>query len=195
MLVDDGVVGADVPAAPGDGSGCGFDEHLRALEAVWLFVVLAHRARLTAWSDNPGAVGSCCHDAHMTDDTVSVQRSAFDSLKAVATVGSATIILRELINDQQLGHARSVLPGDGFGRIVAGLWQRDPDDVALFLADVLAQLREHHPWASQIDPPISLDELLAGLQRGWPPAVPVTEFQELASHARRAVPRFSDSLA
>lgn len=92
----------------------------------------------------------------------------YHSLAALAAPGNASKLLQMLQRDSHPDH-RLVHPGDSFGRIVAWMWGRDRDQAVLFLADHLAELRQHQHLAAEIDPPISLEELLWGLRMAWPP--------------------------
>lgn len=101
-------------------------------------------------------------------ETVTVPRDVYNSLSALAVAGSADKLLQMLQRDARTGQ-RLVHPGDSFGRVVAWVWREDRARAVLLLADYLAELREHHRLAHQIDPPVTLDEVLWGLEMAWPP--------------------------
>jgi hypothetical protein len=75
-------------------------------------------------------------------------------------------------------------PGDPFGTVFAWIWQDSPDQAMLFLADVLAALRDHNPVAD-LDPPVTLDELLSGLRLALPHDF--TGYDQVVATARREV--------
>jgi hypothetical protein len=75
-------------------------------------------------------------------------------------------------------------PGDGFGRIVAWMWNHDRDEAMLFLADYFAELRQHQYLASHLTPPVSLDELLSGLRLAWPSTTPEFDYDTFVDQAR-----------
>lgn len=121
------------------------------------------------------------------DDTVTIPRSVYQSLKAGANAGYAGDLLRLLKLNAASGRPRLVLLDDAFGRIVAWMWSHDRDETMLLLADYLAQLREHHHLAADVTPLVSLDELLGGLRLAWPPTAAEGELAALADYARHQV--------
>lgn len=117
-------------------------------------------------------------------------RSTYNSFKAGVVAGNASSLLEMLKSNAPLGH-RLVHPGDSFGRIVAWMWGQDRDETMMFLADYLAELREHQPLARAITPPVSLEELLGGLRLAWPGGVDDDpECEALADYARHQVSRY-----
>ncbi|TKG61550.1 hypothetical protein [Prauserella endophytica] len=111
-------------------------------------------------------------------ESVTIPHEVYESLKAECTVGTATHMLAMLIRARDaVAH-----PGDGYGRVLAEIWNRDHDETVLFLADLLAELRVHHPLAGQVQPEVSLDELLGGLRFCLPSGF--GEHDRLATYTR-----------
>ena len=61
----------------------------------------------------------------------------------------------------------------------------------VMLADLLAQLRDHHPLRHELESPITLEELLRAMRIALHPDF--AERAELIETARRAVPRLHGS--
>jgi len=61
--------------------------------------------------------------------------------------------------------------GEAFGRVLAWLWENNtgPDDVLVYVADLVAQVRYHDADA---DASIALDDVLAGVRRAAAPMAP-----------------------
>ena len=64
----------------------------------------------------------------------------------------------------------------------------------VYLADYLAQVREHHPLASMVSPKVSLSELLTGLMLTWPGAVPELEYDALVSYLTARVSGYGSAV-
>jgi hypothetical protein len=111
----------------------------------------------------------------------------YDSLKAGAVAGNAGTLLAMLIQNVTTHQERLVHPRDGFGRIVAWMWSHDRDEAMLFLADYLAELRQHQYLASHLTPSIGLEELLSGLRLAWPSNTPESDYDTFVDQARREV--------
>ncbi|MQA16821.1 MAG: hypothetical protein GEV09_22605 [Pseudonocardiaceae bacterium] len=120
----------------------------------------------------------------MTTDTepVTVPRRVYNSLKAGLVAGTVDDVLHTVLRDPS---NRTLHPGDGFGRVVAWVWERDRDEAVLLLADYLAGLREHHERAGDLGPRVRLDEMLAGLQLALPGGF--TDGVQLADYTRRTI--------
>ncbi len=117
-----------------------------------------------------------------TGPTITIPRQVYDTLKAGFAGHAAEWLTRKLRDnpeDRQVMH-----PGDPFGRVLAWVWREDPDEAMLLLADYLAMLRDHNPWAD-IDPPVRLDEVLGGLRLALPHDF--GEYDALVAKAHREV--------
>ncbi|GAA4758225.1 hypothetical protein [Actinomycetospora chibensis] len=78
-------------------------------------------------------------------------------------------------------------PGDLFGRVLAYLWDTEPDEAMIFLADYLADLNVHNENAA-IYGEVSLEEVLQGLRLCMPTNFRGTE--ALKRKARADVPEY-----
>jgi hypothetical protein len=124
--------------------------------------------------------------SHQNEAVVSVPYRIFATLKSGYIEHVADRVLRRLTRHE--GRTRILNLGTPFGHMLAWYWQTDPDQAVIMLAHLLAQLRDHHPLAGEIDPPISLDELLRAVRTDLP-----REFADqaaLTDTARRHVPGF-----
>lgn len=104
------------------------------------------------------------------------------SMLAEAAVGAA-----ELLRRGEPVRGRALHPGDPVGRIVAWTWLADPGRCMVFLADLIAELRDHQP--KPITPKLRLSDLLAGLAFALPGDFPEYEKQALLARAALEVPK------
>ncbi|WP_018685395.1 hypothetical protein [Actinokineospora enzanensis] len=91
------------------------------------------------------------------------------------------------------GQARILNLDNHFGGVLAWTWGRDRDRAMVMLADLLAQLRDHHPLRHELEQAITLDELLRAVRIAIHPDF--AERAELIETARRRVPVFYGSKA
>jgi hypothetical protein len=132
-------------------------------------------------------------DGDMADETsvppVIVPRAVYQQLKAGFAARSAEQITRRLLrhpaHEPRLAH-----PGDPFGTVFAWMWADDQDQAMIFLADVLAGLRNFNEIAD-IDPPVTLDELLRWTRLALPHGF--TGYEQVVATARREVPGYYGS--
>jgi hypothetical protein len=112
----------------------------------------------------------------------------YETLKAGFVVRSADSLTGQLgENAAHAGPEHRVLhPGDPFGRVFAWVWDDDQDQAMVLLADYLASLRQGR--GADIDPPVRLDEVLAGLSPALPHAF--TDYPAVVAKARRDVPGY-----
>lgn len=75
--------------------------------------------------------------------------------------------------------------GDPLGKVIAWLWETDPDAVALNLAEYLRELRDRTPTA-----PITLEDVLGALHFAKPAAFSSTDYAMMCDRARAEVPRY-----
>jgi len=122
-------------------------------------------------------------------------REIREALLSSAATGLATRILRGEARDRREGHSSGpgspLHPGDDTGRVIAWLWRNEgPDVTANFVADLLAELRVHHPM--RLEPLIRLDDLLADLPMalGIEPRLTDPEIKEIVDSLRQRVPAF-----
>lgn len=83
-------------------------------------------------------------------------------------------------------------PGDAFGDVLAWVWEHDRTQAMIMLADYLAELRNHGTGAADVDPPVSLDEVLNGLRIALPSGF--ADRDEVLEVARNEVPEFYGDL-
>lgn len=120
--------------------------------------------------------------------TVTMPIDVLNSLSAGLVRGTADEMLDRLL---RLDAARLSHPGDGFGRVLAWTWQEQGEgQAALLVADLLAMLREHHPRAEELQPRITLDELVSGLRLALPGAMSDQEVYDVLTAVRQRVPGF-----
>ena len=117
-------------------------------------------------------------------EPVTMPRDIYQSLRIGFTTGQATHNLDFARNAEPRPDVFH--PGDSFGRVFAWVWRFDRAEAAQLLADYLADMRDHGPGASDIDPPVTLDEILDGLRYALPHGF--TEYDEIVAFARRKVP-------
>ena len=55
-------------------------------------------------------------------------------------------------------------PPGAFGEVVAWLWQSDVNAAVIHIAELMKQLRERHPLAHTLVPPVEFGELLDGVR-------------------------------
>lgn len=93
-------------------------------------------------------------------------------------------------------HLRRVLDGkprlwleDTLGRVLAWQWQWDETDAVRALASYMVAL-DGHPIAAELDAPITLAEVLQGLDHCLLPGFTAAERARLQQAARVGVPRY-----
>jgi hypothetical protein len=116
--------------------------------------------------------------------TVTIPDKVYRFLKAGFVVTWADWVINHM--DTNAEH-RIVLLGDPFGLVFAWMWARDRDQAMILLADFMTELRDGHPLAYDIDPPIRLDEILGSLRLALPWGF--DEYNEVVTMARREVPK------
>jgi hypothetical protein len=70
--------------------------------------------------------------------------------------------------------------------VFAWVWEQDHTMAIILVADYLAELCGHGPGAPEVDPPISLGEVLNGLRIALPEGF--TDYDQVAEAARRDLP-------
>jgi hypothetical protein len=131
-------------------------------------------------------------DGGMAEDPsppVTLPRPVYQQLKAGFAARSAEQITRRLLRDPAK-QPRFAHPGDPFGTVFAWMWADDPGQAMIFLADVLAGLRDHNQLAD-LDPPVTLDELLSWMRIAMPHDF--TGYDQVVATARREVPGYYGS--
>ena len=131
-------------------------------------------------------------DGGMVEDSappVTLPRPVYQQLKAGFAARSADLITRRLLRATP-GQVRVAHPGDPFGTVLAWMWADDPGQAMIFLADVLAGLRDHNQVAD-IDPPVTLDELLRWTRLALPHGF--TDYDHVVAMARQDVPGYYGS--
>jgi hypothetical protein len=123
-----------------------------------------------------------------TGPDYTLPRQVYETLKAGFNASSADWLIRNVLHDRPGQSPRVLHPGDPFGRVFAWVWRDDPDQAILLLADYMADLRDHHPRAADIDPPLRLDEVLNGLRLALPHDF--DDYQAVVSKARSEVPGY-----
>jgi hypothetical protein len=118
--------------------------------------------------------------------TIALPYRIYGALKDGFVKGEADWLMREVVESS--GDDRVLHLGDPFGRVFAWVWNDDKDDAVRMLSDYLAELREGHLLASQIDPPIRLDEVLGGLRLALPRGF--SDYDEVVTKARREIRRY-----
>jgi hypothetical protein len=103
-----------------------------------------------------------------TGPDYTLPRRVYETLKAGFTANSADWLIHQILHDKPAAANRVLHLGDPFGRVFAWVWEDDPDQAMVLLGDFLADLRNHHPRAGDINPPIRLDEVLSGLRLALP---------------------------
>lgn len=116
-----------------------------------------------------------------TGPTITLPRNVYRHLVAAFAAHSAEWITRMITKNPP--HRDAMHPGDPFGTVLAWIWEDDPDQAMVFLADVMTMLRDHNPV--EVSPPVTLDELLSGLRLALPNGF--TGYDQLVEKARREV--------
>lgn len=137
--------------------------------------------------------------AHRKPEAVVLDASSYERLvsapppEVLGTLlaHSAAATANQMMREPQQASAAWRHPGDSFGRIAAWLWDTgQAGRLALLVADLLAELRHHHPEAPPAGQRITLDRLLDGVRLSLPGRAPA---QELVAMLQRSVPGFSPS--
>ncbi len=117
-----------------------------------------------------------------TGPAITLPRRVYETLKSAFAAHSAEWVTRQIQDEPQ--HRKIMHLGDPFGRVFAWVWNDDPDQAMILLADMLAVLRDHNPVAD-LNPPVRLDEVLHGLR----PALPhdFRDYDQVVAKARREV--------
>lgn len=118
--------------------------------------------------------------------TITLPYRVYTTLKAGFVKGAADWVIRRVADmpaDDRVPHL-----GDNFGRVFAWIWNDDKDLAMILLSDYLAELREGHLLADEIDPPIRLDEVLSGLRLALP--FGFSDYDQVVTMARREVRRY-----
>lgn len=98
-------------------------------------------------------------------DTVVVPRSVLSALRQASVAGTATVLIDRFRTTAREAVAR---PPAAYGEILAWLWRIDADAAVIHIADLMKQLREHHPLAHVVTPPVGFGELLDGVRECLP---------------------------
>jgi len=119
-----------------------------------------------------------------TGPTVTMPQRVYRQLAAGFAIHSAEWITGIITRHPQ--HRGALHAGDPFGTVFAWMWQDDPDQAMVFLADTLAALRDHNPV--ELTPRVTLDELLSSMRLALPHDF--TDYQAVVAMARREVPGY-----
>lgn len=104
---------------------------------------------------------------------------------------SAAATANQMMREPQQAGATWHHPGDSFGRSAAWLWDTgQAGRLALLVADLLTELRHHHPDAPPVGRRITLDRLLDGVRLSLPDRAPK---DDLVAALRLSVPGFFTS--
>lgn len=116
--------------------------------------------------------------------TVTIPADTFESLSVGFVRGTADFMHSHLVRpDSTLAH-----PGDGFGRVLAWTWQtQGAAQAALLVARLLAALQDRQR-EREAPKPVTVDELVHGVQYALPGSMSSTEIQEVLTSIRRRVP-------
>ncbi|MFJ1759915.1 hypothetical protein ACIOD2_06320 [Amycolatopsis sp. NPDC088138] len=98
-------------------------------------------------------------------ETVAVPRTVVSALRQASVAGTATQLIDRFRTTGRDEVARP--PGD-FGEVLAWLWRTDPQAAVIHIAELMKQLREHHPLAHVVTPPVGFGELLDGVHACLP---------------------------
>ncbi|MFE3173540.1 hypothetical protein ACFXPA_19325 [Amycolatopsis sp. NPDC059090] len=85
-------------------------------------------------------------------ESVTLPRPVLHALRQASLPGVATGMLT--------GETRPLVFPKGFGDVLAWLWSTDSNSAVIYLAELMKQLRERHPLAKAVTPPLRFDELL-----------------------------------
>jgi hypothetical protein len=118
-------------------------------------------------------------------DTVAVPRAVVTALKQASVTGTATELIDRFRTTGREGVAR---PPAAFGEVLAWLWQTDADSAVIHLAELMKQLRERHPLAHTVTPPVGFGELLDGVRECLPDGFAQTDL--LVSYTRTSLGDF-----
>lgn len=118
-------------------------------------------------------------------DTVAVPRSVVSALKQASVTGTATVLIDRFRTTARDEVAR---PPAAFGEVLAWLWQTDADAAVIHIAELMKQLRENHPLAHVVTPPVGFAELLDGVRECLP--AEFTQADLLISYTRTTLGDF-----
>lgn len=119
-----------------------------------------------------------------------VPRRVYEHLLTGFVVHEANWLLNGLI-DGGYRPGQVVLVGHPFGRVLAWMWEESRDDVGLFVADYMAQLRHHDKLVGEGCPRVRFDDLLKSLKFAMPNGFKDTK--ALVEYLRAHVPGFFGS--
>ncbi|MFJ7219392.1 hypothetical protein [Amycolatopsis sp. NPDC098790] len=118
-------------------------------------------------------------------DTVVVPRSIVTALRQASITGTATELIDRFRTAGRNGVAR---PPEAFGSVLAWLWRTDADAAVIHIAELMKELRERHPLAHTVSPPVGFGELLDGVRGCLPTDFGHTDL--LVSYARTSLGDF-----
>lgn len=118
-------------------------------------------------------------------ETVAVPRPVVSALRQAGVTGTATELIDRFRTTGRDGVAR---PPEAFGEVLAWLWQNDTNAAVIHIAELMKQLRERHPLAHTVTPPVGFGELLDGVRECLP--VGFEQADLLISHTRTSLGDF-----
>jgi hypothetical protein len=118
-------------------------------------------------------------------ETVAVPRPVVSALRQASVTGTATELIDRFRTTGRDGVAR---PPEAFGEVLAWLWQGDANAAVIHIAELMKQLRERHPLAHTVTPPVEFGELLDGVRDCLPAEFPQADL--LISYTRTALGDF-----
>ena len=118
-------------------------------------------------------------------ETVAVPRPVVTALRQASITGTATELIDRFRTAGRDGVAR---PPEAFGAVLAWLWQTDADSAVIHIAELMKQLRERHPLAHTVNPPVRFGELLDGVRECLPTGFGQADL--LVSYARTSLGEF-----
>lgn len=74
----------------------------------------------------------------------------------------------EYLEDHGYEHGTGITTTDPVGIVLAWLWSRDPDEAAIFVAEYMAQIRDHDDLAIDFEPKPRFEDVLMRLPRAMP---------------------------
>lgn len=115
-----------------------------------------------------------------------------DRVLSTLIAGCAVRTADQITRDPSSVRDRAIHIGDPAGRVLGWLWtSRQTRRAMQFLADLIAELRNHHP--ERIEPRLRLTDVLNGLQFAMPNDFPEEELTALITRAAREVPLYYGS--
>ncbi|MBN7567130.1 hypothetical protein ACM0AZ_25200 [Mycobacteroides abscessus subsp. massiliense] len=121
---------------------------------------------------------------------MNIQENVPASIRRRLLSGFVAHTANDIIRTKAKMGGKLVLVGDSAGAVFQWLWQTDPDETVLRIADLMAEIHRHN---ANPDPDITLDEVLEAFERAMPDMSRLA-FADIATECRKRVPKFYENV-